>query len=80
MGPQSHRKSSPATARFAASRSGNFATMTALVAPLVIVIGAIAVDSASLYYERRDAQGLTDLAAITAAAISAKPTTPHLPR
>ena len=64
----SHRKAGPATARFAASRSGNFATMTALVAPLVIVIGAVAVDSASLYYERRDAQGLTDLAAITAAA------------
>ena len=65
---QSHRKAGAATARFAASRSGNFATMAALVAPLVIVIGAVAVDSASLYYERRDAQGLTDLAAITAAA------------
>jgi uncharacterized membrane protein len=52
---------------FAASRAGNIATMAALIAPLVIVIGAVAVDSAALFYERRDAQALTDLAAITAA-------------
>ena len=54
--------------RFVAVRSGNVATMTALVAPLSIVLGAVAIDSASLYYERREAQALTDLAAITAAA------------
>lgn len=54
--------------RFRAARSGNVATMTALVAPVGLVLAAVAVDSASLYYERREAQALTDLAAITAAA------------
>src|SRR4051794_36517723 len=63
-----HLKAGAAAAGFAASRSGNFATMAALIAPLVIVIGAVAIDSASFYYERREAQELTDLAAITAAA------------
>ncbi len=42
--------------------------MTALVAPVGLILAAVAVDSASLYYERREAQALTDLAAITAAA------------
>lgn len=54
--------------RFKAARSGNVATMTALVAPVGLILAAVAVDSASLYYERREAQALTDLAAITAAA------------
>jgi uncharacterized membrane protein len=55
-------------ARFAAGRSGNFATLTALLAPVGFVLGAVAIDSASLYAQRRDVQALADLAAITAAA------------
>jgi uncharacterized membrane protein len=53
---------------FAADGSGNFATLAALVAPLAIVLGAVAIDSASLYQQRRETQALSDLAAITAAA------------
>ncbi|OQM75177.1 TadG family pilus assembly protein [Manganibacter manganicus] len=49
-------------------RQGNFAVMTAVCAPFAIVLAAFAVDEGSLYTERRSAQSLTDLAAITAAA------------
>ncbi|MFU0506416.1 pilus assembly protein TadG-related protein [Pseudaminobacter sp. NGMCC 1.201702] len=55
-------------ARFRHSRSGNIATMTALVMPLAIVLCAVGIDSAALYTERRQAQSLVDLAAIAAAA------------
>ncbi len=55
-------------ADFLSDRGGNFATFSALVAPLLICLGAVAIDSASLYYERRESQALADLAAITAAA------------
>ncbi|MGE0501516.1 MAG: pilus assembly protein TadG-related protein [Rhizobiaceae bacterium] len=49
-------------------RRGNFATMTALTAPVALAAAAIAIDTASLYSQRRETQGLADLAAITAAA------------
>jgi uncharacterized membrane protein len=54
--------------RFLSTTSGNIAVMTALTMPVGIVLGAVAIDSASLYTERREAQSLVDLAAITAAA------------
>ena len=55
-------------ARLLADRRGNLATMTALAAPVALALAAIAIDSASLYVEKRQAQSLADLAAITAAA------------
>ena len=54
--------------RWLSDRSANVATLSALMAPVAIVLGAVAVDSASLYQQRREAQALADLAAITAAA------------
>ena len=50
------------------SRSGNFAIMSALLLPVGVGVAAFAVDEGSLYFERREAQAITDLAAITAAA------------
>jgi uncharacterized membrane protein len=50
-----------------ASTTANFATLAALVAPVAIALAALAVDEASLYVERREAQSITDLAAIAAA-------------
>jgi uncharacterized membrane protein len=51
-----------------ADKRANFAVMTALSAPFAIALGAVAVDQGSLFNERRSAQALTDIAAITAAA------------
>lgn len=48
--------------------SGQFALMTAILAPVAITLAAAAVDAGSLYVEKRRAQALVDLAAITAAA------------
>lgn len=48
--------------------SGQFALMTAIIAPVAITLAAFAVDAGSLYVEKRQAQALVDLAAITAAA------------
>jgi len=42
--------------------------MTALTMPAALVLAAVAVDEASLYAEKREAQSLVDIAAITAAA------------
>lgn len=53
--------------RLARDRRGNFATMTALVSPALIVVAALGVDAGSFFVERRSAQSLTDLAALTAA-------------
>jgi len=50
------------------ARSGNVATLGAVLLPVGIAAGALAVDEGSLYLERREAQSLTDLAAIVAAA------------
>jgi len=52
---------------FLADRKGNFAISTALSLPLMIVLGALAIDVGSVYTERRAAQAVTDIAAITAA-------------
>lgn len=60
--------SKAAAGRFAADRSGNLATLAALTMPIAVVLAAVAVDEASLYAERRQAQALVDLASITAAA------------
>jgi len=49
-------------------RSGHFAMMTAITAPMAIVLAAFAVDAGLLYLEKRRAQSLADLAAISAAA------------
>lgn len=57
-----------ATRRLIADRRGNFAVMTALCTPVALVLTAFAVDEGSLYNERRAAQSIVDLAAITAAA------------
>ena len=56
-----------ATRRLLADRSANFAVMTALCTPVALALTAFAVDEGSLYNERRAAQSIVDLAAITAA-------------
>lgn len=48
-------------------RKANFAVMTALSAPVALALAAVAIDEASIYTERRQAQAMVDLAAITAA-------------
>jgi uncharacterized membrane protein len=48
-------------------RRANFAVMTALSAPVALALAAVAIDEASIYTERREAQAMVDLAAITAA-------------
>lgn len=48
-------------------RRANFAVMTALSAPVALAVAAVAIDEASIYSERRQAQAMVDLAAITAA-------------
>jgi uncharacterized membrane protein len=54
--------------RLAADTGGNFALMTAGAAPMVLALAAIGIDTGSLYLEKRRAQGIADLAAITVAA------------
>ncbi|MDX8524525.1 TadG family pilus assembly protein [Mesorhizobium sp. MSK_1335] len=56
-----------ATRRLLADRSANFAIMTALCTPVALALTAFAIDEGSLYNERRAAQSIVDLAAITAA-------------
>ncbi|RWB22867.1 MAG: hypothetical protein EOQ40_03985 [Mesorhizobium sp.] len=56
-----------ATRRLIADRRANFAVMTALCTPVALALTALAVDEGSLYNERRAAQSIVDLAAITAA-------------
>ena len=48
-------------------RRANFTVMTALSAPVALALAAVAIDEASIYTERREAQAMVDLAAITAA-------------
>src|SRR5438445_7715043 len=48
-------------------RKANFAVMTALSAPVALALAAVAIEEASIYTERREAQSMVDLAAITAA-------------
>ncbi|WP_246687425.1 pilus assembly protein TadG-related protein [Mesorhizobium sp. B3-1-7] len=56
-----------ATRRLLADRNANFAVMTALCTPVALALTAFAIDEGSLYNERRAAQSIVDLAAITAA-------------
>ncbi|UVK47990.1 hypothetical protein BPNPMPFG_006370 [Mesorhizobium sp. AR07] len=48
-------------------RRANFTVMVALSAPVALALAAVAIDEASIYTERREAQAMVDLAAITAA-------------
>ncbi|MHB2265360.1 TadG family pilus assembly protein [Aliihoeflea sp. PC F10.4] len=41
--------------------------ITAIVSPVLIIVAALGVDTGSFFLERREAQGLTDLAAMSAA-------------
>ena len=50
--------------RLAGDRRANFAVMTALTAPVALLLTAFAVDEGSLFTERREAQSLADLADI----------------
>ncbi|MFB9983387.1 hypothetical protein ACFSQQ_06975 [Mesorhizobium kowhaii] len=50
-----------------ADRRANFTVMAALSAPVALALAAVAIDEASIYAERREAQAMVDLAAITAA-------------
>ncbi|KQW77102.1 hypothetical protein ASC89_18035 [Devosia sp. Root413D1] len=52
--------------RFRGEELGNIAVMFALLLPVAMLAGAFAVDEGSLYLERRQAQSVTDLAAIAA--------------
>ncbi|TJW60344.1 MAG: hypothetical protein E5V29_29520, partial [Mesorhizobium sp.] len=54
--------------RLIADRRANFAVMAALSAPVALALTAFAVDEGALFNERRAAQSIVDLAAITAAA------------
>lgn len=54
--------------RLLRDQRANFAVMTALSAPVALVLTAFAVDQGALFNERRAAQSIVDLAAITAAA------------
>ncbi|WEX11706.1 pilus assembly protein TadG-related protein [Chelativorans sp. AA-79] len=55
-------------ARAFSDRSGNVAVMSGILLPVVLLAAILGVDQGSLYFERREAQAVTDLAAITAAA------------
>ncbi|MCV0396110.1 MAG: hypothetical protein K5872_04975 [Rhizobiaceae bacterium] len=52
--------------RFARSRTGNIATMLALFSPVAIGLAAVAVDIGAVHLDRRNAQSLTDIAALVA--------------
>ncbi len=65
--PRQHARAA-ARRRFLSDISGNLAVMTALTMPAALVLAAFAIEEGALYAERRHAQSLVDLAAITAAA------------
>lgn len=56
------------TRRSIGHRGGNVATLAALTAPVLLAAAAFAIDEGALYNERREAQRITDLAAIAASA------------
>ena len=62
------KKMMRATRRLIADRRANFAIMTAISAPVALALAAFAIDQGALFNERRAAQSIVDLAAITAAA------------
>lgn len=53
---------------FLRDAGGNFATLSALTFPLLLIVAAFAVDEAALYLEKRTLQAAVDQAAIAAAA------------
>jgi len=55
-----------AAQRFRRSESGNIAVLTALTAPVALALAAVAVDYGALTVERRELQGIADLAALAA--------------
>lgn len=57
-----------ARSTLARDRRGNITTMTALLTPVLFAAAAFAIDQGALYNERREAQRITDLAAIAASA------------
>ncbi|MEP9398917.1 pilus assembly protein TadG-related protein [Mesorhizobium sp. KR2-14] len=65
--PSQHARAA-ARRRFLSDISGNLAVMTAITMPAALVLAAFAIEEGALYAERRHAQSLVDLAAITAAA------------
>ena len=68
MQPPSQHARAAARRRFLSDISGNLAVMTAITMPAALVLAAFAIEEGALYAERRHAQSLVDLAAITAAA------------
>ena len=68
MQPPSQHARATGKRRFLSDISGNLALMTAIIMPAALVLAAFAIDEGALYAERRHAQSLVDLAAITAAA------------
>jgi uncharacterized membrane protein len=54
--------------RFLKNTRGNIAVASAVILPVMVMFAAFGVDEGSLYYERRNLQGATDIAAIVAAA------------
>ncbi len=58
---------------FSRARPGNVATLTALTMPIAIAFAAVTIDQASLNAQRRQAQSVTDLAALSAATNLASP-------
>lgn len=49
-------------------RRGNFALMTAILAPVMLSLAAVAIDTGSLFLEKRRMQAAADIAAVAAAA------------
>ncbi len=54
--------------RFLRNTRGNIAVASAVILPVMVMFAAFGVDEGALYYERRNLQGATDIAAIVAAA------------
>lgn len=61
-------------ARFAHAREGNVAAIFAMVAPLITILMAIAIDLGAVSNQRREMQSVSDLAAIIASAEPEKAT------
>ena len=53
---------------FIRDRSASLTTMSAILLPVGLILGSLAIDSGALYTQRRHVQELADLAAITASA------------
>lgn len=60
---------------FARNTAGNVALMTAFFMPIGLGVAAFAVDQATLFYDQRELQAATDVAAIVAAANLGNPET-----